>query len=115
MQLIKEDQANTQSEIEVIQRNKPTKIIVNDLLLDTQTIENTLNDMRKYLVLSEEEFNKICLWQGTKYLEYFGKDKIDAFGTVMGPGIHHSNASYIQDLYYQGRHAIDDLTQDEIE
>jgi Domain of unknown function(DUF2779) len=33
----------------------------------------------------------------------------------MGMGIHHSNASYIQDLYYQGRTKIADLTEDEID
>lgn len=115
VQLIREDQANTQAEIEVIQRNKPTKILVNDLLLDTASIEKTLQEMRKYLVLPEDEFNKICLRQWTKFLEYFGKDKIDMFGTIMWPWIHHSNASYIQDLYYQWRHNIADLTPEEID
>jgi len=33
----------------------------------------------------------------------------------MGMGIHHSNASYVQDLYYQGKHHITTLTEEEID
>lgn len=114
-QLIVQEAAGHQHTIEVIQNSKPKTIVIDDSLLDTATIEKTLADMRRFLPMSEHDFNTICLRGGTKYLEYFGTDKSSAFGTIMGPGIHHSNASHIQDLYYQGRHAIADLTTDEID
>jgi hypothetical protein len=90
-----QDLAGTQKEIEVIQRNKPTLIKVDDSLLSDTVVEEKLTQMRSYLTLSEEEANKQFFRAGTKYLEYFWEDK--PFGTVMGMGIHHSNASYVQD------------------
>ncbi len=110
--LITQDLVGTQKEIEVIQRNKPTLIKVDDSLLSDTVVEEKLTQMRSYLSLSEAEANKQFLRAGTKYLEYFWEDK--PFGTVMGMGIHHSNASYVQDLYYQWRTKISELTEDEI-
>ncbi len=114
-ELIREDLANTQTEIEVIQNNKPKKIMISDLLLDGQSIEKALTVMRTYLHLPENDFNKIYPREGTKFLEYFGQDKSDFFGTVMGPGIHHSNAEYIKELYYEGKHLIDELSAEDID
>lgn len=111
--LITQDLAWTSKEIEVIQRNKPTMIKVDDSLLSDIIVEEKCEQMRKYLALSEEEANKQFLRAGTKYLEYFWEDK--PFGTVMGMGIHHSNASYVQDLFYQWRTKISELTEDEID
>jgi hypothetical protein len=113
LSLITQDLAGTQKEIEVIQRNKPIMIKVDDSLLSDTVVEEKLTQMRSYLTLSEEEANKQFLRAGTKYLEYFWEDK--PFGTVMGMGIHHSNASYVQDLYYQWRTNISELTEDEID
>lgn len=98
----------------VVQRNKPTTITIDNTLLTPTEIEPILANMRNYLCLSEEEVNRNYLRTGTKYLEYFGQPKDKVFGTVMWPGLHHADASYIQDLYYQGRHKLSDLTDDEI-
>ena len=111
--LITQGLAWTSKEIEVIQRNKAIMIKVDDSLLSDTVVEEKLSQMRSYLTLSEEEANKQFLRAGTKYLEYFWEDK--PFGTVMGMGIHHSNASYVQDLYYQWRTKISELTEDEID
>lgn len=111
--LITQDLAGAQKEIEVIQRNKATLIKVDDSLLSDTVVEEKVTQMRSYLTLSEAEANKQFLRTGTKYLEYFWEDK--PFGTVMGMGIHHSNASYVQDLYYQWRTKISELTEDEID
>lgn len=111
--LLIQDKAWEMKELEVIQRNKPAKVIVDDSLLPSEEIEKNLTQLRTYISLSEEEANKQFLWSWTRYLEYFWEDK--PFWTVMGMGIHHSNASYVQDLFYQGRHEIATLTEDEIE
>lgn len=111
--LIRTDQAGTTRTLEVIQRNKATTIDINDSLLSDGELELKIEQMKKFLSLTEEEANKQFLRAGTRYLEYFGEDK--PFGTVMGMGIQHSNASYIQDLFYQGRTDLADLTEEEIE
>jgi hypothetical protein len=111
--LIKEDQAWEKKEIEVVQRNKPTKLVVDDSLLAPEEIETKIKQIQEYITLSEQEANKQFLRAWTRYLEYFWEDK--PFWTVMGMGIHHSNASYIQDLYYQWRQQIATLTEDEID
>lgn len=112
-QLIIQDLAWEERELEVIQRNKPTKIIVNDALLLCKDIETKLEQMRSFLSLNEDEANKHFLRSWTRYLEYFWEDK--PFWTVMGMGIHHSNASYIQDLYYEDKISLIELSDDEID
>lgn len=109
--LLIQDKAGDKKELEVIQRNKPTKVIVDDRLLSSEDIASKITALKIYISLSEEEANKQFLWSWTKYLEYFWEDK--PFWTVMGMGIHHSNASYVQDLFYQGKHHITMLTEEE--
>ncbi len=99
--------------LDVVQRNKLATIEIDDSLLSQAELELKIEQMKNYIRLSEEEANKQFLRSGTRYLDYFGEDK--PFGSVMGMGIHHSNASYIQDLYYQGRTDIASLTEQEIE
>jgi len=38
--------------------------------------------MRNELILNEDEFNKIHKFTGSKFIEYFGKDR--EFGTIYG-------------------------------
>jgi len=102
--LIRPDQAGRISSLDVIQRNKPTTLEINDSLLSDGELELKINQMKNYITLTEDEANRQFLRAGTRYLEYFGpySDKeTKPFGTVMGMGIHHSNASYVQDLFYQ--------------
>jgi hypothetical protein len=111
--LLVKDQADTSKEIEIIQRNKAVSKEINDAVMSNEQIEEQLTKIKSYVSLSEVEANKQSLWAGTRYLEYFGEDK--PFGTVMGMGIHHSNASHIQDLYYGGNTKLVDLTPSEID
>ncbi|OQY39489.1 MAG: hypothetical protein B6229_03650 [Spirochaetaceae bacterium 4572_7] len=73
--------AESNHEIEIIQRNKPVIKLIDDSLLDEITIKSTIQKMQTELSISQEEFNKIHLFPGNKYLEYFGKEA--EFGTIM--------------------------------
>jgi hypothetical protein len=57
------------------------KKLIFDELLDVVTIKSVIKKMQTELLLSEEDFNKIHLFPGNKYLEYFGKEA--EFGTIM--------------------------------
>jgi len=46
-------------------------------------IDPIVQQMKKTLVMSEEEFNKLAPRSGTKFLEYFGQARTDVYGTVM--------------------------------
>lgn len=111
--LLIQDKAGDKKELELIQGNKPKKVVIDDSLLSSEDIVSKITALKTYIALSEEEANKQFIWSWTKYLEYFWEDK--PFWTVMGMGIHHSNASYVQDLYYQRKHHITTLTEEEID
>ncbi|HCB52087.1 TPA: hypothetical protein DEP21_06025 [Patescibacteria group bacterium] len=68
--------------------------------------------MQKELWLPEEEFNKIHVFPGNKYLNYFGK-KTD-FGTICAiPKMHYSKAPVVQNLYFKNRLNLLELTNEE--
>ncbi len=113
--LLTNQEADKQRTISVYQRNKQTEKVIDDTLLTWVEIEQIVDQMKKTLVMSEEEFNKLAPRSGTKFLEYFGKARTDVYGTVMWSGIHHSNASLIQDLYYEWTHKITELSDDEVD
>jgi hypothetical protein len=81
--LLTHQEADKQQTISVIQRNKPTEKLIDDTLLDSNSIATLVTQMKKFLVMSEEEFNKHSLRTGTKFLEYFGRSKSEVYGTVM--------------------------------
>ncbi len=113
--LLTHQEADKQRTISVYQRKKQVEKVIDDTLLDSGTIESFVTQMKKFLVMSEEEFNKHSLRTGTKFLEYFGRSKSEVYGTVMWAWVHHSNASTVQDLYYEWKHDISDLSADEID
>jgi len=113
--LLTHQETDTQMVREVIQRNKPKAVTVDDTLISSDEIRQIVEQMEKFLPLSEEEFNKCSPRHGLKYLEYFGEAKTDKFGTVMWSGIHHSNAQTISNLYEQWSHDISLLSDDEVE
>ena len=113
--LLTHQEVDVQHSREVIQRKKPTTLVIDDSLLESHVLGEYVNQMKEVLPLGQEEFEKRSLWTGSKYLEYFGKTRIDSFGTVMWSGINTSNASVIQDLYYEWKHDIEELTDDEID
>ena len=98
----------------MVQRKKPTSIVIDDTLVWSNDITQVVEQMKKFLPLTEEEFNKYSLWHWLKYLEYFGEAKTEKFGTVMWSGIHHSNAETISNLYYQGSYDLLTLSDEEV-
>ncbi len=113
--LLTNQEADKQRTISVYQRKKQTEKVIDDTLLTWVEIDPIVQQMKKTLVMSEEEFNKLSPRSGTKFLEYFGQARTDVYGTVMWSGIHHSNASLIQDLYYEWTHKITELSDDEVD
>ena len=111
-QLLTQDQTWISREIQITQRNKPTLKLIDDLLISDNEIAKQIDRLKSYISLTEDEANRQFLRAGTRYLEYFWEDK--PFGTIMWMWIHHSNASYIQDLFYSDRKDIIWLTDDEI-
>ena len=69
--LIRPDQAGRISALDVIQRNKPTTLEINDSLLSDGELELKINQMKNYIALTEDEANRQFLRAGTRYLEYF--------------------------------------------
>ena len=108
--LIVIDQTWWTKEIEIVQRNKPITKVVNDVLMDIVTIQEYIKKMQRELALSEDEFNKIYLFPGNKYLEYFWQEK--PFGTIMGMGVN-GNADVVSMLYAKGK--TDIMFLDEVE
>jgi len=102
--------AESNHEIEIIQRNKPVIKLIDDSLLDEITIKSTIQKMQTELSISQEEFNKIHLFPGNKYLEYFGKEA--EFGTIMWWWLN-PNANLISDLYYQNKTEIISLSEED--
>ncbi len=113
--LLSSQEADQQGTISIFQRNKQVEKVIDDTLLPSAEINQIVQQMKKTLVMSQEEFNKLSPRSGTKYLEYFGIPRTKMYGTVMWSGIHHSNASLIQDLYYEWTHKITELSDDEVD
>ncbi len=113
-QLITFSKLDTKHTIAVLQWKKKIskEKLINDSLVNAQIVEETLGKLKKEIHLSEEDFNKLHMYPWVKYLEYFGEDK--PFGTIMWRGIHHGKAKLIHELYYDGSHNIDELTEEEI-
>lgn len=109
-QLLNLEQLGVIKEFTVVQSKKDKKIVRDDSLMDSWTIQNYINKIEKDLVLSESEFNKLYPWEWSKYLDYFGEDK--SFWTIMGAWVTHK-ADVVSSLYYQGKTSILDLTEDE--
>lgn len=111
-QLVAKDQIWIQTSV-LIEGEKKTKEIKRlDQFIAPQTIEKLVETMKKELRLSEEDFNKIHIFPGNKYLNYFGK-KPD-FGTICAiPKMHYSKAPVVQNLYFKDRLNLLDLTEEE--
>lgn len=111
-ELITIDQVWVESnhEIEIIQRWKPVTKIIDDSLLDKSIIKSVIQKIQTELILPESEFNKIHLFPGNKYLEYFWKEA--EFGTLMWWWLN-ANADLVSSLYYQWKSDILSLSQDD--
>ena len=83
-----------------------------DTLMPTSVVQDRIERIRSECVLSQEEFNRIHLFPGNKYLEYFGQEK--PFGSIYCIPIHHSRAPLIARVHSDGRHDIADLAEEEL-
>lgn len=101
------------TDINILQRWKPTKITRNDWFMTAWIVDEKIKTIKKELLLSEEEFNKIHPFPWNKFLEYFWEDK--AFGTVCWiPKLHFSKASIVKDLYNQWKLDLLCLNEEEL-
>ncbi|NDK07958.1 DUF2779 domain-containing protein [Candidatus Gracilibacteria bacterium] len=78
---------------------------IQDYLTNSVIIEEKIKLIRNELILSEEEFNRIHPFSGSKSLEYFGIDR--QFGTIFGKGLSHQSA--VRTLYYNNKLKLDSL------
>ena len=114
MKLIKLDETDIQTTINVIQRKKETQLLRNDVLLPSEQIIQLVEKMQKELVLDETAFNAIHSFPGNKYIEYFGKDK--PVGTIYAiPKLHHSKAPIVQQLHEEDCCNLSDLSYEQRE
>ncbi|MBP9779538.1 DUF2779 domain-containing protein [Candidatus Gracilibacteria bacterium] len=111
-QLVAKDQMGIQTSVLIAGEKKDKEINRVDQFIAPQTIEKLVEIMKKELRLSEEDFNKIHIFPGNKYLNYFGKKP--NFGTICAiPKMHYSKAPVVQNLYFKDRLNLLDLTEEE--
>lgn len=77
--------------------------------MEEDKIEEVIENMRTELVLDEEEFNQKHPFSGSKYIEYFGKDR--EFGTIFGKGLNAPAA--VKELYEKWVTNILDLSEEQ--
>jgi len=87
-------------------------IKISDFLLTDLVIEEAIKKIKKELILTEKEFNKIHHFTWSKYIEYFWKDK--KFWTIYWKWLNHCNKA-IKDLHYANKPIIDELDIEEQE
>ena len=112
-QLIRIDQANTSFLINIIQNKKETQKSINDFITQAKTVANEVEKIKKELLLSENEFNKIYEFPGNKYLEYFGENK--PFGTIYAiPSLNHHYAKHVKSLHQEWHKNLLDLNNEQL-
>ncbi len=82
-----------------------------DFLLNQVIIEDTLQKMRNELVLNEDNFNKIHPFSGSKFIEYFWKER--EFGTIYGKWL--TSPWAVKTLHFENNIILDDLSYEEQE
>jgi len=82
-----------------------------DFLLTPLVIEEIVKQMRKELVLNEDEFNKIHYFSWSKFVEYFWKDR--DFWTIYWKWL--TSPKAVRELHYDWNIKIDDLDFEEQE
>lgn len=96
--------------VSVIQRSKPTSIVVDDTCETDGNIKEFIEIIRRELVLSESEFARIHAFPGNKYLEYFGSEK--PFWTIYSIPYSPTVSAIVKDLHEQGITQLDDISSD---
>jgi hypothetical protein len=113
--IVKIEEVGSFSQITVIQGGSKAKektVDRDDTFVPVTVVKEAIAFIRSECLLSEQEFNSIHPFTGSKHLEYFGKDK--SFGTIYSIPIHHSRAPLIACAHSEGRHSISHLTEDEL-
>lgn len=112
MQLVTKDQMGIATSVTVEGEKKAKVINRADNFVDWNTIAKLVENMEKELWLPEEEFNKIHVFPGNKYLNYFGK-KPDFWTICAIPKMHYSKAPVVQNLYFNNRLNLLELIDEE--
>jgi len=86
-------------------------IKISDFLLTDLVIEETIKKIKKELILTEEEFNKIHFFTWSKYIEYTGLDR--EFWTIYWKWL--TSAKAVKELHYNWNTKLDDLSIEEQE
>ncbi len=113
-EIIQIEEVGKPSRVTVIQGNKWKEKIIDrdDYLLPPSVVKENIDIIRRDCILSEDEFAKIYLFWGSKFLEYFGKDK--PFWTIYSIPIHHSRAPLIAYAHQEWRIEIAQLKEAEL-
>ena len=86
-------------------------IKISDFLLTDLIIEETIKKIKKELILTEEEFNKIHPFTWSKYIEYTWEDR--NFWTIYWKWL--TSAKAIKELHYNWNKNLDNLSIEEQE
>jgi len=86
-------------------------IKISDFLLTDLVIEETIKKIKKELILTEEEFNKIHLFTWSKFIEYTWEDR--KFWTIYWKWL--TSAKAIKELHYNWNKNLDELNNEEQE
>lgn len=111
-EIVQIEEVGNFSQVTVIQGNKWKEKIIDrdDILVSPTVVKENIDIIRRDCILSEEEFGKIYLFSGVKYLEYFGKDKPS--GTIYSP--RYVRPAAVCDFHYRGITKLEDVTEEEV-
>lgn len=113
-EIVQIEEVGKSSQVTVIQGSQGREKVIDrdDALALPTVVKENIDIIRRDCILSEEEFAKIYPFWGTKYLEYFGKDK--PFGTIYSIPIHHSRAPLVALAHQEWRTEIAQLNESEL-
>lgn len=112
--IAKMEEIGSFSQITVIQGGSKAKekiIDRDDTFMPATVVKETVDLIRSECLLSEQDFNAIHPFTGSKYLEYFGKDK--PFGTIYSP--RYVKPATVCDFHHRGIIKLEDVREDEAE
>lgn len=111
--IVKVEEAGLYTKINVIQwwsRARERTIDIDDTLLSPSVVMEIVKLIQDECLLKEDKFNEIHIFTGSKYLEYFGKDK--PFWTIYSP--RYSSTAIVSEYHYKGIIELEKLWEDEI-
>ncbi len=105
------DQVDTEKTIILEWETSDKEFLRKDFLLTPLVVKEVVKQMRKELVLDENEFNKIHYFSWSKFIEYFWNDR--EFWTIYWKWL--TSAKAVRELHYANKTKLDDLSIEEQE